>query len=103
MKPFVSVLAAVAALILAAAPTIDANAAAKHPPSKTGIVKAKAGKAKAASSKTSSRAPMARKALAVAAAVAAVSTIDYSGEPINFGEWQAVSAFVDEMVAKHGF
>jgi membrane-bound lytic murein transglycosylase B len=81
---------------------IDANAAAKHPPAKAKIAKAraaKAGKTKA----PSTVAPKARKALAVAAAVAAVSAIDYNGEPINFGEWQAVSAFVDEMVAKHGF
>ncbi|MFC5480603.1 lytic murein transglycosylase B [Massilia suwonensis] len=98
MKSFVS---ALAALIFAAAPHIDADAAAKHPPSKAKVVKAKAAKTKAAPSKKT--APKARKAMAAAAAVAAVSAIDYTGEPINFGEWQAVSTFVDEMVVKHGF
>ena len=98
MKSFVS---ALAALIFAAAPHIDADAAAKHPLSKAKVVKAKAAKTKAAPSKKT--APKARKAMAAAAAVAAVSAIDYTGEPINFGEWQAVSTFVDEMVVKHGF
>jgi membrane-bound lytic murein transglycosylase B len=97
MKSSVFVFAALVAVLLAAAPTFDANAAARHPPSKAKIVKAKA---KAVPSKP---APKARKALAVAAAVAAVSAIDYTGEPVNFGEWQAVSGFIDEMVVKHGF
>jgi len=104
MKSFVS---ALAAFVFAAAPIIDADAAAKHPPSKAKVAKAKAAvvktKAKAAKATPAKTAPKARKALAVAAAVAAVSAIDYTGEPINFGEWQAVSTFVDEMVAKHGF
>jgi len=101
MKSFVLVLAA---LVFAAAPVFDANAAAKHPPVKVktlkATTKAKAGKAKASHSKP---APKARKALAAAAAVAAVSAIDYNGEPVNFGEWQAVSGFIDDMVVKHGF
>jgi membrane-bound lytic murein transglycosylase B len=97
MKSFVS---ALAAIVFALAPSLDANAAARHPASKAKVVKAKAAKSKATPAKA---APKARKALAVAAAVAAVSAIDYAGEPINFGEWQAVSSFVDEMVAKHGF
>jgi membrane-bound lytic murein transglycosylase B len=105
MKSFVSVLSALAALVFAAAPVLDADAAAKHPPSRAKIVKAKAGKpAKAAPKPGASKpVPKARKALAAAAAVAAVSAIDYNGEPISFGEWQAVRGFVDEMVAKHGF
>jgi membrane-bound lytic murein transglycosylase B len=82
---------------------IDANAAAKHPPAKAKIAKARAAKAGKTKPAPSTVAPKARKALAVAAAAAALSAIDYNGEPINFGEWQAVSAFVDEMVAKHGF
>jgi membrane-bound lytic murein transglycosylase B len=97
MKSFVS---ALAAIIFALAPSLDADAAAKHPPSKAKAVRTKAAASKAAPAKI---APKARKALAVAAAVAAVAAIDYAGEPINFGEWQAVSSFVDEMVAKHGF
>jgi membrane-bound lytic murein transglycosylase B len=102
MKSFVLVLAA---LVFAAAPVFDANAAAKHPPAKAKSVKARAGKAKASPAKASlSRpGPKVRKALAAAAAVTAVSAIDYKGEPINFGEWQAVQGFVDEMVVKHGF
>jgi membrane-bound lytic murein transglycosylase B len=82
---------------------IDANAAAQHPPAKAKIAKARAAKAGKTKPAPSRVAPKARKAVAVAAAVAAVSAIDYNGEPINFGEWQVVSAFVDEMVAKHGF
>jgi membrane-bound lytic murein transglycosylase B len=82
---------------------IDANAAAKHPPAKAKIAKAQAAKAAKKKPAPSTAVPKARKALAVAATVAAVSAINYNGEPINFGEWQAVSAFVDEMVAKHGF
>lgn len=29
--------------------------------------------------------------------------IDYEGEQVNFGDWQAVREFEDEMVARHGF
>ena len=103
MKQFVSLLAAFAVLVIAASPIGDASAAAKNPPSKAKIVKAKAGKAKAPPSKP---APKARKAVAASvavAAVAAVSSIDYDGEPVNFSEWQAVRDFVDDMVIKHGF
>lgn len=34
---------------------------------------------------------------------AAAKAIDTSGEYVNFAEWSPVSAFIDEMVAKHGF
>jgi membrane-bound lytic murein transglycosylase B len=95
MKSLVLVLAA---LVFAAAPVFDANAATKHPPAKAGKAKASAAKAS-----LSGPGPRVRKALAAAAAVAAVSAIDYKGEPINFGEWQAVQGFVDDMVVKHGF
>lgn len=30
-------------------------------------------------------------------------SIDYDGEQVNFGEWQAVRDFEDEMVSRHGF
>ncbi|MFC5512190.1 lytic murein transglycosylase B [Massilia jejuensis] len=97
MKHFVPLLAALA---LAAAPVLDARGAAKHAPSKAKIAKAKAAKARPGKSIP---APKARKALAPAVAAAAVSGIDYDGEPVNFSEWQVMREFIDEMVAKHGF
>lgn len=97
MKHFVPLLAA---LVLAAAPVLDARSAAKHAPSKAKIAKAKAAKARPGKSIP---APKARKALAPAVAAAAVSGIDYDGEPVNFSEWQVMREFIDEMVAKHGF
>jgi membrane-bound lytic murein transglycosylase B len=57
---------------------------------KTRTAKAKGAKAPAAGGKPAKAASLAR-------------TIDYSGEQVNFGEWQAVRDFEDEMVAKHGF
>lgn len=103
MKHFVSLLAA---FVFAAAPNPDASAAAKNPPSKAKIAKAKGGKAKPTPSTPAPKAPKVRKALAAAVAVAtvaAVSSIDYDGEQVNFSEWQAVREFVDEMVVKHQF
>jgi len=38
-----------------------------------------------------------------AAARPARPPIDYVGEDIHFGEWQAVREFADEMVAQHGY
>jgi membrane-bound lytic murein transglycosylase B len=58
---------------------------------------AKAAKAKAAKPKGAKAPALAAKAARPAA------TIDYGGEQVNFGEWQAVREFKDEMVAKHGF
>jgi membrane-bound lytic murein transglycosylase B len=58
---------------------------------------AKAAKAKAAKAKGAKAPALAAKAARPAA------TIDYGGEQVNFGEWQAVREFKDEMVAKHGF
>jgi membrane-bound lytic murein transglycosylase B len=43
------------------------------------------------------------KAVKKAAPAAPRRTIDYDGEQINFGEWQAVRDFEDEMASKHGF
>ena len=103
MKQFVSLLTA---FVFAAVPHPDASAATKNPSSKAKVLKAKAGKAKAPSPKPAPRATKARKVIAAAvavAAVAAVSSIDYDGEQVNFSEWQAVRDFVDEMVVKHGF
>lgn len=109
MKSFVPLLAA---FFLAAAPLPDAAAAAKNEPAQTRAEKARAAKAKAAKAakapkakaspakgKPVKAAPLARK---VAAPVVAAAAIDYAGEQVNFGEWQAVREFIDEMVAKHG-
>ena len=41
--------------------------------------------------------------LAGAAPKAGKAALDYSGEYVNFGQWSEVGAFLDEMVAKHGF
>jgi len=105
MKQFVSL---ITAFVFAAAPQLDASAAARHPPSKAKIVKAKAAKASKGKpgKSTPPKTPKARKALAAAAAVATVaaaSSIDYDGEQVNFAEWQAVREFISEMVIKHDF
>lgn len=116
MKLFVPVLAA---LLLAAAPISQVNAADSSHAARTRPAKAaktfkpaKASKtAKAAKGKAAKSAKVAKasakpvvKALAPAVAAAAVAkTIDYDGEPVNFAEWQAVRDFADEMAAKHGF
>ncbi|MFL6672326.1 MAG: lytic murein transglycosylase B [Massilia sp.] len=89
MKPLVPLLAA----LLAASVSIgEAGAAAKNSQHHAAS-HAKAAKAKPARAKDA-------KAVKKAAPAAAV---DYSGEQVNFGEWQAVRDFVDEMAAKHGF
>jgi membrane-bound lytic murein transglycosylase B len=41
--------------------------------------------------------------LAGAAGKAGKAGTDYAGEYVNFGQWSEVGAFLDEMVAKHGF
>jgi membrane-bound lytic murein transglycosylase B len=67
---------------------------------------AKSGKpgksAKAAKAGKSAKAAKAGKDKKVAAAPAR-PRIDYDGEQINFGEWQAVREFEDELVSRHGF
>jgi membrane-bound lytic murein transglycosylase B len=62
--------------------------------------RAKAAKTKPATAKGARAAAAGGKA---AKAARPAATIDYSGEQVNFGEWQAVRDFKDEMVAKHGF
>ncbi|MET0983501.1 MAG: lytic murein transglycosylase B, partial [Telluria sp.] len=109
MKSFVPLLAA---FFLAAAPVVDAAAAAKTHPAKTrAAVKAnaakaaKAAKAKPAKGKTVKFSPAVKKVLApvvAVAAVASVAAIDDAGEQVNFAQWQAVREFIDEMVSKHG-
>jgi membrane-bound lytic murein transglycosylase B len=106
MKSFVPLLAA---LFLAAAPVLDADAAAKNQSAKTRAADkaraAKAIKAGPSKGKPARISPAAKKVLAPVAAVAAVAAtaaIDDNGEQVNFAEWQAVREFIDEMVAKHG-
>ena len=96
MKQFAPAIAFFSAVLLLAAPIHGAGAAEAQrskaaKPAKTAKAKAKPAKPKARPVK---------KAVAVAAASKA---IDYSGEQVNFAEWQAVRDFADEMVAKHGF
>jgi membrane-bound lytic murein transglycosylase B len=89
MKSFVPLLLALA---LGAGGAVDAVAASSlhhsHTASKTSA-KAKAKSAKAV--KKSGKAAPARPA------------IDYDGEMVNFGEWQAVRDFEDDMVARNGY
>jgi membrane-bound lytic murein transglycosylase B len=59
-------------------------------------------KAAAKSTKSSTRAKTRTKA-AKAIAVPARPRIDYEGEQVNLGEWQAVRDFEDEMVSRNGF
>ncbi|MDB5745860.1 MAG: murein transglycosylase [Massilia sp.] len=102
MKSFVPFLAA---FFLAAAPVLDAAAAAaarNHPAKTRAATKAKAAKAKPARSKPVKFAPVVKKVVAPVVAVGAIGAIDYAGEQVNFSEWQAVRDFIDEMVARHG-
>jgi membrane-bound lytic murein transglycosylase B len=65
---------------------------------------AKAAKtAKAAKASNTAKAKAARARLAKAAPAPARPGIDYDGEQVDFGEWQAVRDFEDEMVSRHGF
>jgi membrane-bound lytic murein transglycosylase B len=107
MKPLLPLLAA---LLVAAAPAADAAAAVKNARHSTSAharpahaAKAKAGKGKAASTRTIARLDKLAKARAQVKPLPAAAAIDYAGEQVNFGEWQAVRDFEDEMVAKHGY
>jgi membrane-bound lytic murein transglycosylase B len=64
---------------------------------------AKSGARAAKTAKTKLAAKGGKGKAAKAAAVPSRPPIDYDGEPINFGEWQAVRDFEDEMVSRHGF
>jgi membrane-bound lytic murein transglycosylase B len=81
-----------------AGPAAPSLAASHHP--------AKAKPAAKAKAKSASRAKAGKKAKAKAKAVAAAPArprIDYEGEDIHFGQWQAVREFEDDMVARHGY
>jgi membrane-bound lytic murein transglycosylase B len=88
MKSFVPLLLALA---IGAGQASNAVAASSiHHASAKSAKTAKATKAKAAKA-------------AKAAATPARPGIDYDGEQVNFGEWQAVRDFEDEMVSRLGF
>jgi membrane-bound lytic murein transglycosylase B len=78
------------ALAVGAGATADAAAASSLHHSHTAKAAARTGK-------------KAKAAKAPKAAAPARPAIDYDGEPVNFGEWQAVRDFEDDMVARDGF
>jgi membrane-bound lytic murein transglycosylase B len=96
-----------AALLLAAAPLCGATAAVKNARHGTTHAKAAhAAKSKAGKGKAAKATPNARLKARLSSPVkplSAAAAIDYAGEQVNFGEWQAVRDFEDEMVARHGF
>ena len=75
-----------------------APAATPHHAAKARLASSKAGKA--GKGKAASKAAKAAKA---EQAKPARPPIDYEGEDIHFGEWQAVREFEDDMVARHGY
>jgi membrane-bound lytic murein transglycosylase B len=79
-------------LALGAGPATDALAASATTTTATSTKAAKAKTAKARAAKA-----------AQAKAAAARPRIDYDGEQVNFGEWQAVRDFEDDMVVRNGF
>jgi len=105
MKQFAPAFASLAAaLLLAAAPIHQAGAADTGQAAKARAAKASKAARTAKPGKAKPKAATAKKALAPAVAAAAVAkSIDYSGEQVNFAEWQAVRDFADEMAARHGF
>jgi membrane-bound lytic murein transglycosylase B len=77
---------------------------ASHAVAASSVHHAGAKSAKAAKAVTTAKAGKKAKArLVKAAPVPARPTIDYDGEQVNFGEWQAVRDFEDEMVSRNGF
>jgi membrane-bound lytic murein transglycosylase B len=90
MKSFVPLLLALA---VGAGGAVDAVAASSlHHSHTASKASAKARSAKAA-----------KKSGKAAKAAPARPAIDYDGETVNFGEWQAVRDFEDDMVARDGF
>jgi membrane-bound lytic murein transglycosylase B len=96
MKSFVPLLLAFAVGAGQASHAVAASSA--H---RASSAKAAKGKSAAKSSK-SAKSAKALKA-AKAAPVPPRPAIDYEGEQVNFGEWQAVRDFEDEMVRRNGF
>jgi membrane-bound lytic murein transglycosylase B len=81
---------AVAAAAPQTAKTAHGKAASKSAAKSAKGKAEKTAKAKATKGKTAKAAP-------------ARPVIDYDGEAVNFGEWQAVRDFEDEMVTRHNF
>jgi membrane-bound lytic murein transglycosylase B len=92
MKSFVPLLLAFA---IGAGPTSFAVAASSS------VHHAKA--AKAARTAKLSKKTKGKAAKAAPAPATTRPAIDYDGEQVNFGEWQAVRDFEDAMVSRHGF
>ena len=88
MTPFAPLLLALA---LGAGTAADALAASAPDHSVSSKAKAKAKSAKAKKTKPAAKAAPARPA------------IDYDGETVDFGNWQAVRDFEDDMAARNGF
>ena len=88
MTPFAPLLLALA---LGAGTAADALAASAPDHSVSSKAKAKAKSAKAKKAKPAAKAAPARPA------------IDYDGETVDFGNWQAVRDFEDDMAARNGF
>jgi membrane-bound lytic murein transglycosylase B len=99
MKSFVPLLLALA---FGAGQAPDAFAASSHHASQAKSAKATKS-AKSAKAAKAGKGKKAAKASKAAAPAPARAGIDYDGEQVNFGEWQAVRDFEDEMVSRHGF
>jgi membrane-bound lytic murein transglycosylase B len=81
-----------------------AVAAAAPQTAKTSHARSAAKSAKGKAAKTAkAKAKAAKGKAAKAASVPKRPAIDYDGEAVNFGEWQAVRDFEDEMVSRHNF
>lgn len=105
MKSFVPLLLAFAIGAGQASHAVAASSS-QHATAKAGKSAARSsGKAAAKSSAKSAKGKLAAKAGKGKAAKAAPArpSIDYDGEQVNFGEWQAVRDFADEMVNRNGF
>ncbi|MGJ7917664.1 lytic murein transglycosylase B [Massilia sp. LXY-6] len=76
---------------------------ASHAAAASSLHHAKAAKTAKAGKATKAKAAKDKAAQAVAAAAPVRPRIDYDGEQVNFGEWQAVRDFEDEMVNRQGF
>jgi membrane-bound lytic murein transglycosylase B len=96
MKSFVPLL-----LALAIGAGQASNAVAASSIHHTGAKSAKT--AKTAKATRAGKANAAKAKAAKAAPAPVRPGIDYDGEQVDFGEWQAVRDFEDEMVSRHGF
>lgn len=105
MKSFVPLLLAVA-LGAAQAPLAVAASPSTHHAGAKSAKAAKAAKSAKVAKATKGGAKAGKAAKGKTATLAAVPArpkIDYDGEQVNFGEWQTVRDFEDEMVSRNGF